>query len=138
MANGGTHVQQHLASTLAFGDLALAMRSLTSTSCPSTYSMPVVIELRIDFSICFLTRPVASGLRVLYKKSCFESRMENLRVSTFTMTLLTLNTEVLSLSDETRWTVAYNHHHQSAPSRHTEEEKLTVRPSPPRTTSANP
>jgi hypothetical protein len=38
--------------------------------------------------------------------------MENLRVSTFMITLLTLNTEVLSLLEDTRWTVAYNHHHK--------------------------
>jgi hypothetical protein len=68
------------------------------------------LELGIAFWIYCATRPVASGLRVLYKKLRFEfeSLMENLRVSTLTTMLLTLNTEVLSLSDGTRRTVAYN------------------------------
>jgi hypothetical protein len=76
--------------------LALVGRSLTPTTCPSTYSILVVIEPLMAFWICFSKSPVASGLRVLhYYKSCFEPRMENLRVST-------LKTEDLSLLAETR------------------------------------
>jgi hypothetical protein len=55
----------------------------------------------IAFWICFLTRPVASGLRVLYKRSCFESRMENLSEATLAWTDLTLNTDVWSLEEDT-------------------------------------
>jgi hypothetical protein len=46
--------------------------------------------------------------RVFYNKLCLESRMENLRVSTLMTTLLTLKTEDLSLSAETKYTVAYS------------------------------
>ncbi len=50
------------------------------------YSSPVLIVSLIAFWICFLIRAVASGRRVLYKKSCFESRMANLRVPILTLT----------------------------------------------------
>jgi hypothetical protein len=43
---------------------AFAMRSLTPTSCPSTYYIPVIIKPLIAFLICFLTR-VASSLKFL-------------------------------------------------------------------------
>ena len=48
------------------------------------------------FLICFFTSPVARGRNVLYRVSCFESRIENLSVSTLTWTSLTLKTEDVS------------------------------------------
>jgi hypothetical protein len=46
-------------------------------------------------------------LKVLYSKSCFESRMRNLSEPTFTRTLATLKTELVSFDDLTV-TVAYS------------------------------
>ena len=75
-----------------------------TTSCPSTDSIPVVIEPLMDFWIYFLTSAVARGLTVFYRKSCFKSRMEKLRAASLMITFLTLRTDVLL--SETRWTVA--------------------------------
>lgn len=76
-----------LPSSLAFASF---IRSRTPTSCPSTYSSPVFRASPSAFWICFFTSPVASGRSVLYSVSCFESRIENLSVSTLTFTFLTL------------------------------------------------
>jgi len=108
-----TYILQYLAATLALG--SFNTRHTIPDADKLEISKPVVIEPTTTFWICFLTKPIARGLTVLYKKLSFELRMENLRVSILTMTLLT---DDLFLSAETRWTVA-------------------VRPSPPRTTSPN-
>jgi hypothetical protein len=47
----------------------------------------------------------SDGLKVLYIKSYFESRMENLSESTATAILLTLKMDILALPEETRWMV---------------------------------
>ena len=80
----------------------VSILSLTATNWPSMYSRPVINASLTAFSICFLIRPVAKGLIVLYKKLCLASRIENLSESTLTRTESTLKTEDLSRVAERR------------------------------------
>ena len=91
-----------------FVSWALSMRSRTVTSCPSMYSKPVTNASLMAYCICRLMRPVASGQRVMYRKSCFESLMPSLSVLTLTWKPCTLKTEERScFEDTTRWITAF-------------------------------
>jgi len=66
---------------LAFSDFCPRHTVPDANELSTDVPIPVVMELGIAFWMCFLTRLVASGSRVSYKKLWIESRMENYRVS---------------------------------------------------------
>jgi len=87
-----------LTVTLAFGSLGVG------------HTVPDTDKLSINVLHTSGNRSPESSLdqfldmKILYSRSCFESRMENLSELTSTATLLTVKTDVLFLRAETGWT----------------------------------
>jgi hypothetical protein len=85
------------------------------------------------FWICHFTSPVVSGFSDVYKKSCFKSWIMFFSESTLTIMFFTLNTDDLSLPEETRWMVTYMRVNVKCKL----DAKLTISPPPPNTTSVS-
>jgi hypothetical protein len=138
MANGGTHVLQHLASTLAFGDFS------ARHTVPDPYKLSVdVLHAGGDST--------TNGLLDLFLDEASSERPESLvqkvvlRVSDGESESIDFHDNALDF-EHGSFVLVGGHEvdgslqpPSSAPSQHIEDsEKLTVRPSPPKTTSANP